>query len=67
VSELEQLKALEQRLDREQINLLIEMARQSWEHPLAVGDLGRVANIHSALDAVRAEIAARLPREGFTP
>jgi hypothetical protein len=57
VSELiEQLTALEKRLFREQINLLVAMAKQPGEAPLAVADLSRISDIHSALEAVRTEL-----------
>ena len=39
---IEQLTALEKRLFREQINLLVAMAKQPGEAPLAVADLSRI-------------------------
>jgi hypothetical protein len=67
VSELiEQLTGLEERLAREQIDLLLAMAKQPGARPLAAEDLSRVSNIHSALEAVKAEIAARHTREGVS-
>jgi hypothetical protein len=66
VSELiEQLTALGKRMFREQINLLVAMAKQPGEAPLAVADLSQISDIHSALEAVRTELAERLPREGY--
>jgi hypothetical protein len=68
VSELiELLTALEKRLLREQISLLEAMAKQPGEAPFAVADLSRISDIHTALEAVRTELAARLPREGYSP
>jgi hypothetical protein len=64
---IELLAALEKRLLREEISLLEAMAKQPGETPLAVADLSRIADIHSALEAVRTEMAARLPREGYSP
>jgi hypothetical protein len=53
VSELiERLTGLEERLAREQIDLLLAMAKQPGERPLAAADLSQVSNIHSALEAV---------------
>jgi hypothetical protein len=67
VSELiEQLTGLEERLARKQIDLLLAMAKQPGERPLAAEDLSRVSNVHSALEAVKAEIAARHTREGVS-
>jgi len=59
---IEQLTGLEERLAREQIDLLLAMAKQPGERPLAAEDLSRVSNVHSALEAVKAEIAARHTR-----
>jgi CBS domain-containing protein len=42
------------------------MAKQPGERPLAAEDLSRVSNVHSALEAVKAEIAARHTREGVS-
>jgi hypothetical protein len=64
---IELLAALEKRLLREEISLLEAMAKQPGEAPLAVADLSRIADIHSALEAVRTEMAARLPREAYSP
>lgn len=66
MSELEQLTALEMRLHREQIDLLMAMANGFQASPLAMDDLRRAAHVHSTLEAVRAEIEARMPREGHT-
>jgi hypothetical protein len=67
VSELiEDLTKLEKRLLREEINLLVAMAKRPAEIPLAVADLSWIADIHASLDAVRTELATRLPREGFS-
>jgi len=67
VSELiERLTGLEERLAREQIDLLLAMAKQPGERPLAAEDLSQVSNIYSALEAVKAEIAARHTREGVS-
>lgn len=63
---IEQLTELENRLLREQIGLLMAMAKQPRESPLAADDLSRISDIHSALEAVRTEIAARRPREGIS-
>ena len=64
---IEQLATLEKRLHQEQINLVKSMAKQPEEIPLSVTDLSRVSCIHAALEAVTTELAARLPREGFSP
>lgn len=64
---IEELTTLEKRLLREEINLLMAMAKQPGEIPLAVADLSRISDIHAALEAVRTELAARLPREGYSP
>ncbi len=63
---IDQLSALEKRLFQEQINILAAMAKQPREAPLAAADLSRLADIHAALDAVRTELAAQLPREGWS-
>jgi hypothetical protein len=63
---IEELAALEQRLLREEINLLLAMARQPAEGQFAGAELSRVADIHAALEAVRTELSARLPREGYS-
>ena len=64
---IEELTVLEKRLLWEEINLLVAMAKQPAENPLTVADLSRVSDIHTALEAVRTELAARLPREGYSP
>lgn len=64
---IEELTALEKRLLRERTGLLVAMAKQLRELPLAVTDLSRISEIHGALEAVRTELAARLPREGYSP
>ena len=61
---IEQLTGLEERLAREQIDLLLAMAKQPGERPLAAEDLSRVSNIHSALEAVKARGSA-YPRRCF--
>ena len=63
---IEQLTTLEKRLHQEQANLVISMAKQPEEIPLSVADLSRISCIHGVLEAVRTELAARLPREGFS-
>jgi hypothetical protein len=62
----EELAALEKRLLQEEINLLVAMAKRPAESPLPAGDLSRISDIHAALEAVRTELAARLPREGYS-
>jgi hypothetical protein len=63
---IEELTALENRLVQEQTELLTAMARQPAETPLTDTNLRRVADIRGAIEAVRTELAARLPREGYT-
>jgi hypothetical protein len=63
---IDELAALEKRLLQEEIGLLLGLARQPAGSPLPAGDLSRVANIHAALEAVRTELSARLPREGHS-
>lgn len=63
---IEGLTALEKRLAGEQIDLLRAMAKQPEERPLAAEHLSRVSDVHSALEAVRAEITARHTREGVS-
>jgi hypothetical protein len=63
---IEELTALEKRLLREEVNLLVAMAKRPAESPLPAADLSRIADIHAALEAVRTELAARLPREGYS-
>ena len=63
---IEDLTALEKRLLQEQIDLLATMAQQPQGVPLAAADLSRIADIHSALQAVRTELGGRLPREGHS-
>jgi hypothetical protein len=60
-----QLTMLEKRLRQERIDLLIVIAQRPQESSIAV-DLSRLAAVHSALEAVRAEIADRQPREGYS-
>jgi hypothetical protein len=64
---IEQLATLEKLLHQEQTNLVVSMAKQPGEIPLSVTGLSRISCIHGALEAVRTELAARLPRVGFSP
>jgi hypothetical protein len=63
---IEELTALEKRLLREQTELLTAMARQPAATLFADADLGRISGIRCAIEAVRTELAARLPQEGYS-
>jgi hypothetical protein len=66
VSELiDELTALEKRLMLEHTSALATMATQPQGVPFAPVELSRIADIYTALQAVRSELAARHPREGW--
>jgi|HubBroStandDraft_1064217.scaffolds.fasta_scaffold706346_1 hypothetical protein len=66
VRDCDGLSKLEKRLAREQINALIAMAEQPHGVSISPVELSRVADICTVLQAVRSELAARLPHEGWS-
>jgi hypothetical protein len=63
---LDELTALEKRLELERTSALTAMAKQPAGLPLALAELSRIADIYAALQAVRSELSMRLPREGWS-
>jgi hypothetical protein len=63
---IEKLTALERRLVLEQASSLTTMAAQPPGLPFDPVELSRVADIDTVLQAVRSELSARLPSEGWS-
>jgi hypothetical protein len=63
---IDELTMLETWLGQEQISALMAMAKQPQGVSFAPGELNRIANLHTVLLAVRSELAARQPREGWS-
>lgn len=63
---IEELTALEHRLVLERTSSLTTMAKQTPGLPFDPVELSRVADIDTVLQAVRSELSARLPSEGWS-
>jgi hypothetical protein len=63
---IDELTALEKRLVLERTNALMAMAKQPPGLPFVQAELSWVADIYTALQAVRSELSMRQPREGWS-